>query len=177
METLETLIPSYIEFCKYQKRLDVKTLKAYRTDLKQFKEFIPANSVLEITPCTIEAFISILHQLYKPKTAKRKISSVKAFFHYLECKDIIKINPMNKVQTKFREPVILPKIIPLHNIEAILSVMYKQKKISSSEYQKKCILRDIAVIELLFSTGMRISELCSLKQEDIDLYEKYINLW
>ena len=127
MDTLETLIPSYIEFCKCQKMLDEKTLKAYSIDLKQFQKSIPASSVLQITPCTIESFISMLHQEYKPKTAKRKISSVKAFFHYLECKDIVKINPMNKVQTKFREPVTLPKIIPLHTIETFLSVMYKQK--------------------------------------------------
>ena len=177
MDTLETLIPSYIEFCKCQKMLDEKTLKAYSIDLKQFQKSIPASSVLQITPCTIESFISMLHQEYKPKTAKRKISSVKAFFHYLECKDIVKINPMNKVQTKFREPVTLPKIIPLHTIETFLSVMYKQKKLARSKYQKKCILRDIAVIELLFSTGMRISELCSLKQQDIDLYEKNILIY
>ncbi len=177
MDTLETLIPSYIEFCKCQKMLDEKTLKAYSIDLKQFQKSIPASSVLQITPCTIESFISMLHQEYKPKTAKRKISSVKAFFHYLECKDIVKINPMNKVQTKFRKPVTLPKIIPLHTIETFLSVMYKQKKLARSKYQKKCILRDIAVIELLFSTGMRISELCSLKQQDIDLYEKNILIY
>ena len=84
MDTLETLIPSYIEFCKCQKMLDIKTLKAYSTDLKQFQKFVPASPVLQIKPCAIESFISMLHQAYKPKTAKRKISSVKAFFHYLE---------------------------------------------------------------------------------------------
>ena len=57
MDTLETLIPSYIEFCKCQKMLDEKTLKAYSIDLKQFQKSIPASSVLQITPCTIESFI------------------------------------------------------------------------------------------------------------------------
>ena len=108
METLETIITDYLDFCQYQKRLDAKTLKAYRTDLKQFKEFTGPQTTTQ----AIEAFISILHQVYKPKTAKRKIASLKTFFHYLEYKDIIKINPMNKIQTKFREPATLPKTIP-----------------------------------------------------------------
>lgn len=173
MDTLETIIANYLDFCQYQKRLDKKTLKAYKADLAQFTEVVG----LQITSSNIEKFISILHQTYKPKTAKRKIASLKAFFHYLEYKDIIETNPMNKIQTKFREPITLPKVIPLHTIETFLSVMYKQKALVKNGYQKKCILRDISVIELLFATGIRISELCSLKQKDIDLYEKNILIY
>lgn len=173
MDALETIIKDYLGFCQYQKRLDEKTLKAYRTDLNQFKKFTGSQT----TTKAIETFISMLHQTCKPKTAKRKIASLKTFFHYLEYKDIISVNPMNKIQTKFREPVILPKTIPLHTIETFLSVMYKQKKLASSGSQKKCILRDIAVVELLFSTGMRVSELCSLKQKDIDLCEKSVLIY
>lgn len=173
MDTLETIITDYLKFCQYQKRLDKKTLKAYKTDLNQFIESID----LQITSSSIETFISTLHQIYKPKTVKRKIASLKALFHYLEYKGIIETNPMNKIQTKFREPIILPKVIPLHIIETLLSVMYKQKSLAKDGYQKKCILRDISVIELLFATGMRISELCSLKQKNIDLYERNILIY
>lgn len=60
-----------------------------------------------------------------PKTAKRKIASVKAFFHYLEYKDYIEVNPFNKIHIKFREPVILPKTIPLHTVETLLGTMYE----------------------------------------------------
>ena len=49
---------------------------------------------------------------------------------------------------------------------AFLSTLYTQKEQAESEYQQKCCVRDIAVIELLFATGMRISELCSLKPSD-----------
>ena len=173
MDTLETIIKDYLAFCQYQKRLDTKTLKAYKTDLKQFKEFTNTQT----TTKAIEAFIYMLHQTYKPKTAKRKIASLKTFFHYLEYKDTIRVNPMNKIQTKFREPATLPKTIPLHTIETLLSAMYRQKRLASSGCQKKCILRDIAVIELLFSTGIRVSELCSLKQENVDLYERSILIY
>lgn len=171
MNTLETITNHYLKFCKEQKRLDSKTIKAYRTDLQQFQEFISVPCIPEITTEILEQYISTLHQTYKPKTAKRKIASVKALFHYLECKDIIPSNPMNKVQAKFREPATLPKTIPLHTIKTLLSTMYQQKTQAKSSYQRKCITRDIAVIELLFSTGMRISELCSLKPEDINLYD------
>ena len=171
MNTLETITNNYLDFCKKQKRLDAKTIKAYRIDLRQFWEQICVDSISQITPDILERYIAALHQTYKPKTSKRKIASVKAFFHYLECRDFIEGNPMDKVQTRFREPVILPKIIPLHIIETLLSSMYHQKSLAKNRYQKKCIIRDIAVIELLFSTGMRISELCSLKPADVNLYE------
>ena len=173
MDNLETIITDYLDFCQYQKRLDAKTLKAYKTDLKQFKEFTDRQTTVQAA----EAYISMLHQVYRPKTSKRKIASLKTFFHYLEYKDIIKINPMNKIQTKFREPATLPKTIPLHTIETLLSFMYKQKKLASNGCQAKYILRDIAVVELLFSTGIRVSELCSLKQRDIDLCERSILIY
>ena len=112
-----------------------------------------------------------------PKTAKRKIASVKAFFHYLEYKDYIEVNPFNKIHIKFREPVILPKTIPLHTVETLLGTMYEQHKTANTAYQKRNSLRDIAVIELLFATGMRISELCSLKPENVDLESKSILIY
>ena len=94
---------------------------------------------------------------------------MKAFFHYLEYKDLLAENPFNKLDVHFREAKLLPKTIPLHSIQKFLSVLYEQKSHASSEYQLRCCIRDIAVIELLFATGMRISELCSLKPSDLDL--------
>lgn len=171
MYTLEKTIKDYLVFCQYQKRLDTKTLKAYRIDLRQFREQIPEIYVSQLTTDMLETFISSLHEMYKPKTAKRKLAALKAFFHYLEYKNVLEINPMNKIQTKFREPITLPKIIPLHTIEHLLATMYRQKNLAKNSSQRKHILRDIAVIELLFSTGMRISELCSLTPADVNLYE------
>ena len=177
MNNLKSCITDYLEYCRCQKRLDAKTLKAYRIDLKQFTEAVSGSSVDSVTPDILEKFISKLHQTYKPKTVKRKIASLKAFFHYMEYRDIINMNPFNKIQIKFREPVILPKTIPLHIIEKFLSTLYSQYKMTENMFRKKCILRDIAVIELLFATGMRISELCSLKPEDINLHDGIILIY
>ena len=171
MNNLQLLISNYLEYCKTQKRLDEKTLKAYIIDLKQFSTLTSCKEITMITPNTLETHIAQLHQQYKPKTVKRKIASLNAFFHYLEYKDIIEHNPFNKIQVRFREPVILPKTIPLHTIEAFLSIIYRQRYNAKTDYQKRNALRDAAIIELLFATGMRISELCALKNNDVNLFD------
>ncbi len=177
MSNLNVLTQSYLDYCRRQKRLDEKTLKAYRIDLTQFLKKITVTDISEITPKELEQFIGTLHQKYKPKTVKRKIASLKALFHYFEYRELLGQNPFNKLQIKFREPVILPKTIPLHTVERLLSAIYQQDTAAKSEYQKKITIRDAAVIELLFATGMRISELCSLKNNDINLQDKNILIY
>lgn len=177
MNNLQTHIKNYLEYCASQKCLDEKTLKAYRIDLKQFTEQILIPNITEITSSELEKYIAGLHRQYKPKTAKRKIASLKALFHYLEYKEIIEQNPFNKIRIRFREPVILPKTIPLHTVELFLSAIYKQYRTAGTAYQKRNALRDIAVAELLFATGMRISELCTLKVNDINLYDGTILIY
>lgn len=177
MNHLQTHTHNYLAYCQHQKRLDSKTLKAYRIDLRQFTSQISNMDVVDITLDILEDYISGLHQQYKPKTVKRKIASIKAFFHYLEYRDLISQNPFNKIQVKFREPVILPKTIPLNNVEMLLSAIYKQYSDAKTDYQKRNALRDAAVIELLFATGIRISELCSLKANDINLYDRTVLIY
>lgn len=171
MNTLQMQQKNYLEYCRNQKRLDSKTLKSYQIDLKQFISSVPTSEILSITPDILEDYISKLHQMYKPKTVKRKIASLKAFFNYLEYREVIERNPFNKIHVKFREPSILPKTIPLHTVEIFLHTIYNQYNNAKTDYQRKNALRDVAVIELLFATGMRISELCSLKTNDVNLYE------
>jgi len=177
MINLQTYAEEYLAYCQNQKRLDTKTLKAYRIDLTQFLAKVTVTDIAEITPAILEDFIAKLHQEYKPKTVRRKIASLKALFHYFEYREIIDRNPFNRIQIKFREPAILPKTIPLHTVEDFLSAIYKQRKDAKTDYQKKNALRDIAVIELLFATGMRISELCSLKVNDVNLYDRNILIY
>lgn len=174
MNNLQTILNNYLDFCQYQKRLDAKTMKAYRIDLKQFTSQIGTDSISDITSDVLEKYIMALHRMYKPKTVKRKIASVKAFFRYMEYKDHIDANPFNKMQIKFREPVILPKTIPLHIMEKFLSTIYRQRTQAKTVYQRRNALRDAAVIELLFATGMRISELCSLKAVNVNLKDSNV---
>lgn len=177
MDNLQTHIKNYLEYCSTQKCLDKKTLKAYRIDLRQFSEQISSRNVTEITSSMLEGHIAGLHQKYKPKTVKRKIASIKALFHYLEYKEIIDRNPFNRIQIRFREPVILPKTIPLNTLETFLSEIYKQRQNAKTDYQKRNALRDAAVAELLFATGMRISELCTLKDSDVNLCDGTILIY
>ena len=87
MHNLQTLIENYWEYCGAQKRLDEKTLKAYRIDLNQFSEWISIPDITKITSETLENHIANLHTKYKPKTVKRKIASLKAFFIILNIKN------------------------------------------------------------------------------------------
>lgn len=176
MNILNNHISEYIEYCEYRKRLDSKTLKAYRIDLRQFETFC-----INLPDCfaksSVDDFITSLHKQYKPKTVKRKIASLKAFFHYMEYRELLTENPFSKIDIRFREAKLLPKTIPFHSIQTFLSTIYAQKELAESEYQLRCCIRDIAVIELLFATGMRISELCSLKPSDIDLESNNILIY
>lgn len=176
MNALNNYIADYIEYCEYRKRLDSKTLKAYKIDLRQFEDFCT-----DLSDCfaksVVDDFITNLHKQYKPKTVKRKIASLKAFFHHMEYKELLHENPFAKLDVRFREAKLLPKTIPFHSIQTFLSTLYVQKELAKSEYQLRCSIRDIAVIELLFATGMRISELCSLKPSDIDLESNNILIY
>lgn len=176
MNTLNNYIAEYIEYCEYRKRLDSKTLKAYKIDLKQYEDFC-ADISDYFSRSAVDDFITNLHKQYKPKTVKRKIASLKAFFHHMEYRELLNENPFAKLDIRFREAKLLPKTIPFHSIQVFLSTLYAQKEQAESEYQRRCCIRDVAVIELLFATGMRISELCSLKPTDIDLESNNILIY
>ena len=177
MNTLFTIVENYLTYCEMQKGLDPKTLKAYRTDLGQFISFCNNTNIPSISRSDIEKYIGYLHQNFKPKTAKRKLASIKSFYHFLEYKDFIEQNPFNKIKTKFREPIILPKTIPLYIVEKLLTTIYKEHSLARTFYKKKRTLLDIAICETLFSTGMRISELCNLRNFDVELYDATIRIY
>lgn len=175
--TTNSTIKTYLIYCKTQKRLSEKTLKAYRIALEQFSSFLDNPFVSTITASDIGSYITHLNQLFKPKTSKRKVASLKALFRFLEYKNIIVNNPFQKIQVKFREPLLLPQIIPLYTLEAFLAAIYKENSLAQSLYRKKRTLLDIAIAETLFSTGMRVSELCNLKSSDIDLHDATIRIY
>lgn len=177
MTDIRLHINKYLDYCSQQKRLDKKTITAYRIDLDQFANYISETQLTDITQDTLELYISYLHQNYQPKTVKRKIASLKAMFRYSEYKGLIIQNPFNKIQIKFREPTILPKTIPLHTVEYLLKAIYSQQTNAKTAYQRKNAIRDAAVCELLFATGMRISELCSLNVNDVNLQDGTILIY
>jgi len=166
-------ITQFIAHCKYQKGLNDKTIKAYSIDLRQYSTF--SNGKIEKDVLT--SFIEHLHKSYKPKTIKRKIATLKAFVNYLYFEEIIEHNPFSRIKTTFKQPLILPKTIPLNDINKILKCVYAQFDYADSKYQRKTVMRDIAILELLFATGARVSEVCSLKAECISINYGYIKIY
>lgn len=172
---LEKQLESYYEDCEFRKRLNEKTIKAYTIDLNQYLEFI---TTTEINQKIINEYIHYLNKKYlKYKTIKRKIASVKAFYSYLEYEEIIDYSPFNKIKTKIKEPKLLPKTIQKDYIDKIIHLLLKDLKNSKTEFQKKIFLRNITLISVMFSTGIRVSELCNIKLKDIDLLEKKLKIF
>ena len=166
-------ITAYLRYCAEQKTLSPKTTKAYKIDLTQFAAF----SKGKFTRNSLSNYISHLHKQFKPKTAKRKIASLKAFAHYLMMQDIISVNPFDKIDVSFREPMVLPKTIPFNIIEKILANAYESLQHCGSDYSRKSAVRDIAVLEVLFATGARVSEICTLTPDAVDLSNHTIKIF
>ena len=175
-------ISDFLFYCKYEKNLSLKTIKAYSIDLKQFIFYLTQKNIHKniagIDKHIIRSFIKNLFQKYKEKTIKRKIATLKTFFNYLEFEDIIRINPFQKLRIKVKEPRRLPKIINMSEIKILFKTIYKKKKTFSALncYSYNAVVRDIAIIELLFATGARVSEICSLKNNNINLKKGYIQI-
>lgn len=158
-------IDQFLNYCKIRKSLNFKTLKAYAIDLEQFARF--AND--EFSKDILCRYIEDLNTHYKPKTVRRKIAVLKAFAHYLIVDEYLDYNPFDRLDLSLREPVILPKTIPLEVISQILLAAYRSKEHAKSDYQYRLVLRDIAMLEMLFATGARVSELCQLKSDCLNL--------
>lgn len=174
MESYIITINKYLEYCKKQKKLSSHSLRAYRIDMTQFvlftKENYPeARCVTDITKQLLQAYINELPRKYAVKTCKRKIASLKAFLNHLEYEDIIDVNPMRKIRIEIKEPRTLPKSLKLSDIQQMLNFLYLLKRDKLSTYAYFSICRAIAILEILFATGIRVGELCSMTLEEIDM--------
>ncbi len=173
MQGMQHWISQYLSDCQYQKGLNPKTIKAYQIDLAQFSALM-GQSRSGLTRESIMEYVSVLHQRYKPRSIRRKIASVKAFCGYLEFEKLVEENPFSRIRLKLSTPLILPRTIHLSAIEAILMGAYQMKENAKTTEQRNTVLRDIAVLELLFATGIRVSELCALQCGDVRLNAKFM---
>ena len=169
---LQEKVKPYLEYCTYRKELDTKTIKAYRIDLTQFFSYVQS---AEPEKETIEQYITDLHKKYKQKPIKRKIASIKAFYSYLEEEELVEQNPFRKIKVKFKETIILPRIIPREEIEQLLNYIYASIS-SLSGIQYKHTLRDASVIEVFFATGARVYEISNIRAENINLNSGLIRI-
>lgn len=162
----------FLRHCIVEKNLSQKTLKAYGTDLGQFRKFLEEQTAVtiieEVSKIELRSYFETLTPR-KPRTIKRKAATLKAFFNFMEADEQVAHNPMRQVKLKLKEAKQLPKVMQAGEIKKILQSAYNNRRQDYTHYKSMSTLRDILVIELLFSTGARVSELVGLKTTDINL--------
>ena len=168
MRTLSSLIAGYLETGEYEKQLSPDTIKAYRIDLRQFVDFTEGAWA---DKDMLNQYIKYLNQHFAPRSVKRKLASIRAFYHEMEISGELEKNPFDKLHIRIHSPQQLPRIIPEQIVQALLQSAY-------DAYTQGCreVLRDILVLELLFSTGLRVSELCALSQDTFLLSDSGLRL-
>ncbi|MDX4028709.1 tyrosine-type recombinase/integrase [Aliarcobacter skirrowii] len=177
------ILPKAIEkfrfHCIYEKNLSLKTMHAYDSDLNQFLEKFKNYKVNEISKFDLKDYVeSLFNHSYKIKTIKRKIAVLKTFFNYLEFDEILEINPFRKLRLSLKEPKLLPKTLDIKEIKTILRYLYDLKHINDKSTVKyKLLVRDIVTIEILFSTGIRVSELSNLTKNEINIKKGIIKIF
>lgn len=181
MSTYAKEIEQYLVYCEKQKALSGNSIRAYRIDMAQFIQFVRTefpeiSQIDKIDKTVLQRFVQNLLEKYAPKTCKRKIACLKAFFNHLEFEDIIDINPIRKIRTSFKEPQALPKTLRLNEVQALLCHLYQLFKNARSAFSRFNLLKQITVLELLFATGMRVGELCNLSLDSIDLEQGQIKV-
>lgn len=158
-------IEGYIEHCLREKRLDEKTVRAYRCDLMQVIRWAEASGADLLDKAAIRAYVAHLNDGYAPASVKRKVASLKAFFGFLAEVGAIGSNPFSGLKLNMREPKRLPRTVPMGDLEAIYAF-------EGSSVGK----RDEAILEMLIATGMRVSELCALDVTDCDLSARTVRI-
>ena len=168
MQTLSQSIVQYLEMCHYERNLSADTLKAYRIDLRQFSEFTKGEWA---DRDMLNRYIKHLNVCFSPRSVKRILASVRAFYHELEYNGTLEESPFHKLHIRIQSPKQLPRTIPGHLVHDLLQCAY-----DAYVPNKREVLRDILVLELLFSTGLRVSELCSLSTETFMIGESELRL-
>ncbi len=176
MDGLVSQAKEFLLHCKIAKNLSEKTIVAYRTDLQQFSEYLQLHYKLSIVQSVdkemLRSYLSNLFETLKPKSVKRKVATLKAFFNFLEQDDVISVNPLRKLRIKIKEPFVLPNYLTLKEISSILKKADEQRKTANKQVGSKeylVALRNLAVLEMLFATGIRVSELSNLRNDHVDL--------
>ena len=161
---------SFFNFLIIEKGLSKNTVKAYETDIKGFIKWVNKNnkqSLLSIKESRVNQYISYLFSLkLKSSSVNRKISSLKSFYLFLLKKKLIRYSPFSEVISPKQE-----KYLP-----ASMSESEVEKLLNSPDVSKDIEQRDKAMIEMLYATGMRISELVNLKITDIDMNRSVIKV-
>ncbi len=157
-------LESFIQYLAGERGLSTNTTAAYRTDLEQFTTFIVERQIQawgHVSRDDLFAFLLFLKEKrYATSTVARRTAAIKSFFEYLVADGVISANPTEHLDSP-RVDRYLPKAISVHQVDELLEL-----PLTSTGPEA---LRDKAMLELLYATGMRVSEMVALNVEDVDL--------
>ena len=162
-------IDKYLEYLKVERKYSNKTILSYKDDLIEYNEFLGNNftNILNIDMNIVNNYMKYLYDRKITKSSiSRKLSSIRGLYNYLVREDIIKENHFNKIQNPKRE-LYLPKFLKDEELDKIFSVCNSNNPTEE---------RDTLIIELLYATGVRVSELVNIKIIDINREEKLIKV-
>jgi len=168
-DTQEQIIKKYQQYLRLEKSLSKNTLDAYMTDLSKLLNFLQAENtgVLDVCLNDLERFSAGLHDIgIHPRSQARIISGIKSFFHFLIMADYIEADPSELLEG----PKIgfkIPEVLTVEEIDTIISAI----DLSKNEGQ-----RNRAMLETLYSCGLRVSELTNLKLSDLYFDEGFIKV-
>ncbi len=152
------LIDKYLENITIKKNLSKNTFFSYKNDILQFVDYFNLSTIDDINLIKIEAYLDFLSSNYSESSHCRKLSSLKVFFNFLCEKNIIESNPLDSIRfPKLRRTI--PKIISEKQIINLINLSY-----SDNSYKG---LRLSLMLEIMYATGIRVSEMVSIKLGDL----------
>ncbi|EJX03997.1 integrase/recombinase XerD [gut metagenome] len=163
------IINRYEQYLKLEKAYSVHTIDAYKKDLTKLIRFLESEQIplLEVTLAHLQQFSAGLHDIgIHPRSQARILSGIKSFFHFLVLEDYLENDPSELLEG----PKIgfkIPEVLTVEEIDAIINAI----DLSKHEGQ-----RNRAILETLYSCGLRVSELCELKISDLYLQEGFIKV-
>lgn len=168
-DTPELIIKKYQQYLKLEKSLSKNTLEAYMTDLDKLLNFlhIEGIEILDVCLDDLERFSAGLHDIgIHPRSQARILSGIKSFFHFLIMADYLEADPSELLEGP-KIGLKLPEVLTLEEIDSIIAAI----DLSKNEGQ-----RNRAILETLYSCGLRVSELTNLKISDLYFDEGFIKV-
>lgn len=175
---LSNAVDVFLRHCRLERGLTKLTITAYKLDLGQFQAKQRRGlAVADIDKHVIREYLGWLDDKYKPRSIKRKLASLKSFFTFLEQEEYIEASPFRKLRLRLERAKNLPRTLSVSSVTKLLQSAYTYRNeapVASRAIQE--VTRDIAVLETLFSTGVRVSELCRLRTADVDIKHRHIRV-
>lgn len=165
----ERILRRYYQYLKLEKNFSANTIEAYERDLDKFRVFLEDEGKDLLMPelGDFHAFAAIMHDVgIAPTSLSRIFSGLRSFYHFLVISDIIETNPTELLEFP-KKPKHLPDVLSLQEVDAMEACI----DLSEREGQ-----RNKAIIETLFSCGLRVSELCNLKFSNMYMDEGFIKV-